>query len=211
MNGAATLETWLRQVTCRLSAESSEQVRSEIQDHFDSAREEALAAGVAPDEAVRTALESLGNPRAANLKYRKVMLTRAEAALLRESGWEARAVCRYRSLIVIPLTMVAAGVALLASRPDSYLGLVLTIGGAGMSLLFGAPMLPINTPTRARVFRILRWVWYVAIFAVACWPTILRQMWFIVAIGWPIMWVEMTMASIRRKLPTSQWPRQLYF
>jgi hypothetical protein len=210
MNGAATLETWLRRATCRLSVESCEQVRCEIQDHFDSAREEARAAGATPEEAVRAAVESLGNPRSANLQYRKVMLTRAEAALLRESGWEARAVCRNRSLIVIPLAIIAVGAALLAAG-DSYVGLALTVGGAGMCLLFGAPMLSINSPARARVFRGLRWAWYVAIFAVALWPTMLRQTWFIVAIAWPIVWVEMTMASIRRKLPAHEWPRQLFF
>lgn len=211
MNDAATLDAWLKRATCRLSAESREQVRSEIQDHFDSAREEALAEGAVPEEAVRAAVESLGNPRAANLAYRKVMLTRAEARMLRESNWEARAICRYRFLIVVPLVVVAFGIALLAANPGSYLGLVLTVGGAGMCLLFGAPMLSINTPARARVFRGLRWAWYGAIFAIACWPTMLRQTWFIVAVAWPIVWIEMTMASIRRKLPAREWPRQLFF
>jgi hypothetical protein len=210
MNDTATLDTWLRRATCRLSAESCELVQSEIQDHFDSAREEALAGGAAPDAAIRTAVKSLGDPRAANLAYRKVMLTRAEAALLRESGWEARAVCRHRSLIVIPLAIVAAGIALLALG-DEYLGLALTVGGLGMCLLFGAPMLSLNTPARARIFRGVRWAWYVAILVVACWPTMLRQTWFIVAVAWPIVWIEMTMASIRRKLPACDWPRQLYF
>jgi hypothetical protein len=210
MNGVATLDAWLQRATCRLSAESCEQVRSEIQDHFENARAEALASGAPPEEAVHAAVNSLGNPHAANRAYRKVMLTRAEAALLRESGWEARTVCRYRSLIVIPLAIVAGGVALLAAG-DSYLGLALTIGGAGMSLLFAAPTLSINTPARARMFRGIRWAWYLAIFVVACWPTMLRQTWFVVAVAWPIVWVEMTMASIRRKLPPREWPRQLYF
>ncbi len=210
MNGAATLEKWLQHATCRLSAESCERVRIEIQDHFDSARAEALAAGAAREEAEHVAVESLGNPRAANRQYRKVMLTRAEATLLRESGWEARAVCRYRSLILIPLAIAAAGAALLAAG-DSYIGLALLVGGAGMCLPLAAPTLSINTPARARIFRGLRWAWYVVVFAVAFWPTPLRQTWFIVAVAWPIVWVEMTMASIRRKLPARQWPRQLLF
>jgi hypothetical protein len=210
MNDAATLDAWLQRATCRLSAEACEQVRREIQDHFDSSREEALAAGAAPEAADRAAVKSLGDPRAANHAYRKVMLTRAEAALLRESAWEARAVCRHRSLIAIPLAILVAG-ALLLLKGDDYLGLALIVGGAGMCLLFGAPMLSIDTPARARIFRGIRWAWYVTVFVVACWPTMLRQTWFIVAVAWPIVWIEMTMGSIRRKLPAREWPRQLYF
>ena len=75
MNSAATFDAWLLRAIWRLSADSYEQVRSEIQDHFDSAREEALSSGAAPQEAIRIAVESLGNPRAAKLAYRKVILT----------------------------------------------------------------------------------------------------------------------------------------
>ena len=77
--------------------------------------------------------------------------------------------------------------------------------------MFAAPMQSIKTPARARIFRGLRWAWYVTILVVACWPTMLRQTRFVVAVAWPIVWVEMTMASIRRKLPAREWPSRLYF
>ena len=63
----APLEKWLSDATRGLSPESAAQVRSEIQMHYDSASE-------AGDDAIA----ALGDPRAANLGYRKVLLTEHE-------------------------------------------------------------------------------------------------------------------------------------
>ena len=64
------LEQWLSDATRGLSAESAAQVRAEIQQHYDSACE-------AGDDAIA----ALGNPRAANRAYRKVLLTEQEATM----------------------------------------------------------------------------------------------------------------------------------
>ena len=64
------LDQWLADATRGLSAESAARVREEIQQHYDSAC-----------EAGGDALAALGNPRAANRAYRKVLLTEQEAMM----------------------------------------------------------------------------------------------------------------------------------
>ncbi len=64
------VEQWLSDATRGLSAESAAQVRAEIQQHYDSACE-------AGDDAIA----ALGDPRAANRAYRKVLLTEQEAMM----------------------------------------------------------------------------------------------------------------------------------
>ena len=64
------LEQWLSAATRGLSPESSARVRAEIQQHYDSARE----AGDDP-------IAALGDPKAANRAYRKVLLTKWEATM----------------------------------------------------------------------------------------------------------------------------------
>ena len=67
------LEQWLSDATRDLSAESAAQVRAEIQEHYESAC-----------EAGQDALAELGDPRAANRAYRKVLLTKREAWMARD-------------------------------------------------------------------------------------------------------------------------------
>src|SRR5579863_10472288 len=90
---STALDTWLARATRQLSAASAAQVRTEIAQHFDSARESALAAGTTPDEADRSAIAALGDPIAANRQYRRVLITRSEARLLTSSGREAQFFC----------------------------------------------------------------------------------------------------------------------
>jgi hypothetical protein len=210
MQSAPTLETWLKRATCRLSADSVKHVRSEIGEHYESARDEALAGGATEEEADRSALASLGDARTAGRQYRKVLLTVAEERLLRETTWEARAVCsRLRWLFPIPVALLFAGIWLFTAG-DTYLGLRLMVLGAGVGLLFTRPLLPIDTPARARMFRGVRWAWLAAVVMLAVWPDLLKQSWLLVAVGWPIVWVEWTLFSVRRKLAVAQWPRPLY-
>jgi hypothetical protein len=210
MQSAANLETWLMRATCRLSDTSAAQVRSEIQEHYESARDDALGGGAAPEEADRSALASLGDARTAGRQYRRVLLTTAEERLLRETTWEARAFCSSRRwLLPISAAALCAGILFfIAGKTD--LALPLVIGAAGMSLLFARPLMPINTPARARMFRSARWAWLAAVVLFAVWPDPLKQSWFLVAIAWPIVWVEWTLYSVRRKLAVAQWPRPLY-
>jgi hypothetical protein len=205
-----SLETWLKRATCRLSADSTAQVRIEIQEHYELAREEALTTGAVPAEAARRALASLGDARAANRLYRKVMLTKAEARLLRETSWEARVLCsEYRWLLPIPVAGLCASLWFLATG-QTYLALMLLVGAGGLGLLVSSPLLPIYTPSRARIFRGVRWAWLIAILLLAAWPDILKESWLLAACLWPIAWVEGTLLSLRRKLPVAAWPRQLY-
>ena len=67
------LGQWLSDATRGLSAESAAQVRAEIQQHHDSACE---AGGDDAD-----VMRALGDPRAANRAYRKVLLTEMEALM----------------------------------------------------------------------------------------------------------------------------------
>ena len=64
------IEQWLTDATKGLSEESAARVRAEIEQHHDSARETG-------DDAIA----ALGNPRAANRAYRKVLLTEREATM----------------------------------------------------------------------------------------------------------------------------------
>ena len=49
--------------------------------------------GTSADEADRMAVAALGDARNTNCRYRAVLLTSAEARMLREGNWEARAIC----------------------------------------------------------------------------------------------------------------------
>ncbi len=206
----ANLEDWLTRATCHLSATSAAQVRSEIQEHYESARDEALGNGASLGEARRSALASLGDARTAGRQYRKVLLTTAEERLLRETTWEARAFCSSgRWLFPIAAAALCAGIwFFFAGRID--LALPLVIGAAGMTLLFARPFMPIDTPARARVYRGVRWAWLAAVVLFAVWPDPLKQSWLLVATAWPIVWVEWTLYSVRRKLAVAQWPGPLY-
>jgi hypothetical protein len=211
MQSKATLEVWLRRATCHLSATSIAQVRSEIQEHYESARDEALGGGASPHEADRRALASLGDARIAGRQYRKVLLTASEDRVLRETTWEARAVCsRLHWLLPVPVVALCMGIWLFIAG-QTYLALVLALLAAGMTLLFARPLLRINTPARARVYRGVRWAWLAAVVSFAVWPDPFKESWLLVAVAWPIVWIEWTLFSVRRKLAVAQWPRPLYF
>src|ERR1700678_3854904 len=110
------LDSWIGRATCDLSLDSAARVRAEIVEHFESERETAIVAGTNAADADRAALAALGDARAANCQYRKVLLTSAEAKMLREGNWEARAVCArpwLKTLMqAIPAAAMLAAVAL---------------------------------------------------------------------------------------------------
>jgi hypothetical protein len=207
------LETWLKQATRRLSRDSAAQVRNEILDHYDSAREARMSGGSTADEADRLAVAALGNAKAANRQYRSVLLTSAEARMLRESAWEARAVCsrgwlKWR-LPAMPVAALLAATALFFTGAIGVAG-VLLVGGIGIGLLFAAPFLPLHTPSRGRAFRFVKWVVLLGILGFAFGPDALKWSWLLASCIWPMAWIEWTRASIRRKLPVAKWPKHLY-
>jgi hypothetical protein len=203
-----TLDSWLKQATRRLSQESAAQVRKEIQEHYDSALEAAVTAGQNADLAEASALQALGNPQVANREYRKVLITASEARMLRESSWEAKAFCSRQWLRWLLLGLPAA--ALLASaefflKGSTDIARDLLAGAVAISLMFAAPFLPVYTPARGRWFRTMKWI----IMTVALVFTI-QWGWLLFSCLWPIAWIEWKRSTIRRKLPVSQWPKELY-
>jgi hypothetical protein len=207
------LEIWLKQATRQLSSESGAQVRSEIQEHFESARESAMSQGSTMEEAERLAMAALGNAKAANCQYRKVLLTSSEARMLRNAKWEARAVCARPwlkgLLFAMPVTAVFAA-AIIYFAGAVALARVLLIGGIGMGLLFMAPFLPIYTPYRGRIFRIAKWAVLAGVLGWAFGPLVRDWSWLLFSCLWPVIWIESTRISIRRKLPVARWPKSLY-
>lgn len=208
------LETWLAQATRRLSRDSAARVRTEIQEHYESAREQALSTGASADEADRLAVTALGDAKTANCQYRKVLLTAAEARVLRDARWEARVVCSRPSLKwllpALPLVVLfAASVAFLAGASTS--ARVLLVGGVGMLVWFYLPFLPVYTPARGRIVRCLKWVALVGTVGLAFGSDALKWSWLLFSCLWPMAWIEWTRVSVRRKLPVAEWPKALYF
>ena len=207
------LEIWLNQATRHLSRDAAAQVRREIREHYESARETAALTAATPEEADGVAIAALGDAKVANCQYRQVLLTSAEARLLRQGNWEAKAVCSRGWARWLILGLAAAGLlgsARLLIRGDGYLGSAMLAGVMSIGLFFAAKALPIYTPARGRVFRGVRLTLLLAIWVLAFGPNALQWSWLLFSCLWPLMWIEMRRESIRRKLPVAQWPRHLY-
>lgn len=209
----SALDGWLGAATRGLAKDSAAQVRREIGEHYESAREAAIACGSVAEEADRIAVRALGDAKTANCQYRQVLLTSAEARMLREGKWEARAIC---SRPWLKWLLVAVPVALVESAATLYFhGKVevardMLLAGIGMSPLFAALLLPINTPLRGRIFRYGKWVALSLAVVLLYGPEALKWSWLLFAGFWPMARAEWQRASIRRKLPVSAWPRHLY-
>jgi hypothetical protein len=208
------LENWLKQATCQLSADAANQIRTEIVEHFESALEAAMSSGTSAREAERSALAALGSPKDANRQYRKVLLTRAEARVLREGNWEVAAICSRpwlkRSLPAVPLAAFGAAAAFFVTgKPE--LARVLLMGALALGYWLVVPLLPVYTPGRGRIFRMVKWVLLFAVFVMAFGPPAdSKRLSLMLACLWPLVWIEWTRMSIRRKMPVAQWPKQLY-
>jgi hypothetical protein len=207
------LDSWLKQATRRLSRDSAEQVRAEIREHYESAREAAMSGGATADAADQQAVAALGDASTANCQYRNVLLTGAEARLLRQGNWEARAICSRVwlkwILVAVPVAaLIAATVFLLTGAVET--ARMLLVVGLGMGILFAAPMFPVYTPSRSRVYRVAKWLVMIAVLALAFGPDALKWSWLLISCFWPFFWVERTRASIRRKMRVAEWPKQLY-
>jgi len=207
------LEGWLKQATRHLSKDSVAQVRSEILEHYESAREVAIAGGATADEADLSALTALGDAKIANRQYRLVLLTSAEARLLREGNWEARVVCSHlwlkRLFVAVPLGALLAAVVLFLAGERAVAQVALA-AGLTTGFVLAAPLLPIYTPSRARVFRGVKWVVITGMLVAILGPDALKMSWLLISCLWPIAWIEWRRVSIRRKLPVAKWPKQLY-
>jgi len=207
------LDSWLQLATRRLAKDSVAQVHTEIQEHYESAREASIAAGATHDRADQLALLALGDPKTANRQYRQVLLTSAEARMLRDFNREAHAICSrpwlkwLLQLVPLPIYALAAAV-FIDGKTDLSRDLV--IFGVAMSLLVAAPVLPIFTPSRSRIFRLAKWFALAAAVILLFGPELLKWSWLLFSCVFPAAWSEWTRASIRRKLPVTAWPKHLY-
>ena len=207
------LETWLKQASRRLSEDSAVQVRTEIWEHYELARETAMGEGVSAQDADRMALQALGDAKMANCQYRNVLLTSAEARMLRQGNREARAVCSHLWLKLLLLAM--SGAALFTAnefflRGDLALARALFAGSIMIGLIFAAPFLPVYTPARSRIFRSVKLVVMLCTLVFAFGPDALKWSWLLFSCVWVMARVEWMRVSIRRKLPVAEWPKQLY-
>jgi hypothetical protein len=207
------LDSWLTQATRRLSRDSAAQVRAEIQAHYESAREAAMNRGATADDADQQAIAALGDARTANCQYRKVLLTASEARILRQGNWEARAICSRvwlkRTLVALPLAALIAATAFFLMG-SLEIARILMVSGLATSLFFAAPMLPVYTPSRSRIYRVIKWLAIIAMLTLAFGPDALKQSWLLISCLWVFFHIERTRASIRRKLQVADWPKQLY-
>jgi len=195
----ATLDSWLNQAVRRLSKDSAETVRREIQEHYEAALEAALAGGNDSQQAERMAVQALGDPCVANRQYRRVLLTSSEAKVLRQSNAESQMFCSNGWTKWVLLS--APGALLLISA------IALAIM---MALFFIAPFLPIYTATRGRIFRAIKWSLMIGIVALVWGPDSRNWIWLMSCCFYPVLYTEWKRVMIRRKLPISQWPKQLY-
>jgi hypothetical protein len=207
------LDNWLKQATCRLSADSAAQVQTEIREHYQSALEAAITGGAKADAADRLALTALGDAKTANRQYRRVLLTAVEAKMLRQSNREARAICSRPWLkaatVMLPIAAILASVTLFRLGATDVAP-ILMIASIGFVVVIGGPFLPVYTLTRSRVYRALKWA---ALFSMVVLPfgaSALQWSWLLATCLWPMAFTEWVRFSIRRKLPVAQWPKQLY-
>jgi hypothetical protein len=140
-------------------------------------------------------------------------LTATEARLLDQGNAEARLVCGRPSvrwlMRAIPVAALIASWALYLGG-STELARVLLAAGLGMGLIFLAPFFPIYTPARGRVFRVIKWVGVAGMLVLAFGSDALQWSWLLASCLAPMAGIEITRASIRRKLPVERWPRQLY-
>jgi hypothetical protein len=208
-----TLASWLEQATRHLSKDSAAQVRTEIQEHYESEREAAMNRGATAEHADRSAVTALGNAKVANRQYRKVLLTSAQARMLHSGNREARAICSRqwlkRTLLAMPVVTLLAASALFLDGAIAV-SRALAVGAIAMALFFAAPFLPIYTPSRARIYRLLKWAALIGVFWLVWGPDALKYSWLLASCLWIPVWTEWTRFSIRRKLPVAEWPKQLY-
>jgi len=137
-----SLERWLRQATRCLSQESAAQVQREIREHHDAECEAAKSRGANAEEADRLAVAALGDAKAANRQYRKVLLTAAEMRMLQSGNREARAICSRPwlkwMLVTAPVMALVAALAFFM-RGEIALARVLVLGGDELGFCRAVP------------------------------------------------------------------------
>lgn len=208
-----TLDSWLKQAVRGLSRDSAETVWREIEEHYEAAREAAVASGVGAQQADEMAVQALGDPCVANRQYRKVLLTKSEAAVLRNSNAESRMICANKwakwMMLSAPGTLLLLSVMFLAMHQNS-LARGLLVLGALMAIFFMPPFMPIYTVSRGRIYRAIKWTVMLGGIVVLFGVDSRNGLWLISCCFFPMFYTEWKRMVIRRKLPIGRWPRQLY-
>ena len=211
-------QVWLKRVTRGLSQEAKNQVRREIEDHYLSVRDAALAQGAAPDQADRHALAALGDAETANIRYRSVLLTKEEAKMLRRVKRDGEFFrCRpalVRAFRLGPFLLLCVSAAAYAINAEN-LARIMLAATLGVGMIFSVPTFSIYTPARSQVYRYAKW----PVVLMAVWLANGRSFhhWFgitligLAVFGWADwVWTDWVCASLRKKLPVEQWPKMLY-
>ena len=204
------LDSWLSEATRHLSKDSANKVRAEIRQHYEDAREAAIASCADIGEADRAAIAALGrrahgqspiSPRLADIHRGQAAahLPACEVRML----WSRPSRGRWL-LLLLPLAALSGAAAYLLAG-NLPLASALLAAGISMGMICAAPYLPVYTPARGRAFRSVRWAMLLAVFVLALGPS-----WLLFTCIWPVLWIEGTRVSIRRKLPVAEWPKQLY-
>jgi uncharacterized membrane protein len=208
-----TLDRWLQQAVRGLSTESADTVRQEIQEHYDAAREAAVSEGFNPQQAELKAVQALGDPCVANSQYRKVLLTSSEAAVLRGSKTESRMICANNwvkwTMLSTPGTLLLLSAIFLAAHQFA-LSRGMLVFGALMATFFMPPFLPIYTVSRGRIYRAIKWIVLIGGVLVLFGMDSRNGLWLALSCFFPGFFTEWKRMMIRRKLPISKWPKQLY-
>ena len=208
-----TLDNWLKQAVRGLSRDSAETVRREIEEHYEAAREAAVRDGVDLERAEFAAVQALGDPCEANRQYRKVLLTKSEAAVLRNSNAESRMICANGwakwVLLSAPGTLLLLSVMFLGMHQYS-LARGLVVFGSLMAIFFMPPFMPIYTVSRGRVYRAIKWLVMLGGLVVLFGVDGRNSSWLVPCCYFPLFYTEWKRMVIRRKLPISRWPKQLY-
>ena len=203
------LAAWLDTATRKLSTASAARVREEIQGHFESALEEAMAAGATAERACRSALASLGVAKAVNRRYRRVLVTEWEATLLERAQRADRS--WYFSRMGLVARLCVWGAFLFFGVAQENPMLVLVTGG--YLAVCGYRLLP------ARHMRIggpvLRWVGtpvgVFMVFVIAGQPDVrVAAAAIFILWGGAVARAHWGRMRLRRKLPVAEWPRTLY-
>lgn len=207
------LDGWLHQAVRGLSKESAETVRREILEHYEAARETALNNGIDPQTAEQMAVQALGDPCVANSQYRNVLLTSSEASVLRQSNAESRMICANNwvkwMMLSTPGTLLLLSAIFLAAHQFA-LSRGMLVFGALMAIFFMPPFLPIYTVSRGRIYRAIKWIVLIGGVFVLFGMDSRNGLWLALCCFFPGFFTEWKRMMIRRKLPMSKWPKQLY-
>lgn len=195
-----SLDQWLSVAASGLSEDSIAKVRVEIEEHYGSA----IASGATDEEAV----VALGDAKAANRQYTKVLLTAREATMLAlmegkiPSGLTPSRVTAGKVLAGILLVEAIAGIlaGMKINTGWRYFGVALLVMMALQSVL------PLQTVKRARAFRWAKWV----VLLVASIPLFALYWWAPICALVVLMYGDYRRMVLRRKLPMERWPKKLY-